>query len=443
MSAQGEPSSRVPKTDDTDPGRHTAARPEGIPVLLRRTPRWPRYAVAGLFAVLAAGPGRADFTIPPIGTVGRLDRVNRTLAGQVLDFTNNHGCDRRIYSSALGTKRDLYLYLPPGYDGRTAFPAMIWMHGIGQDEKDFLDLIKVFDDGVRAGRMPPFLIAAPDGSIRGHASLINNGSFYVNSEAGRFEDFVIQDVWAFVRRHFAVRPEREAHILAGVSMGGFGAYNLGFKHRHEFGQLVGIMPPLNLRYVDCRGRYFANYDPNCVAYRSELRPREVVGRFYGVVRVQSRQLLGPLLGRRDPRAIEFIAAENPIEMLAAHDVRPGEFGMFIGSGTADEFNSDAQVEHFLDVAYHRGIRPTVVPIPGGRHDRKTGLAMFPALSQWMTEQVGPYAPPGYAPVAAGPRGAPLGAMRGPRLIPDPVYLPLLGPLSVPHRPSPPPARKLP
>jgi hypothetical protein len=410
--------------------------------LPRPAPRWPRFAVAALLAALAAGPGRADCHLLPIGTVGRLDRVNRTLAGQVLDFTNNHGCDRRLGSSALGEKRDLYLYLPPGYDGRTPFPAMVWMHGIGQDEKDFLDLARVFDGAIRVGRMPPLIIAAPDGSIRGRASLIQNGSFYVNSEAGRFEDYIIRDVWGFVRRHFAVRPEREAHVLAGASMGGFGAYNLGFKYRREFGQLIGIMPPLNLRYVDCRGRYFADYDPNCVAYRSELRPREVVGRFYGVVKVHSRQLLRPLLGRRNPAALDFIAAENPIEMLGAYDVRPGEFGMFIGYGTEDEFNIDAQVEHFLDVAYRRGIRPTVVPICGGRHDRKTGLAMFPAIARWAAEQLGPYTPPGYVPVSL-PRGTPLVAVRDPRLMPDPVYLPLLGPVSLPHRPSPPPVRKLP
>ncbi len=407
-------------------------------------PRSSRFLAAAVLAVLAAETGRADFQWPRIGIAGRLERVNRTLAGQVLDFTHNHGCDRRIYSPALGTRRDLYLYLPPGYDGRTAFPAMIWMHGIGQDEKDFLDLVQVYDDGIRNGQMPPLVIVAPDGSIRGRASLIQNGSFYVNSEAGRFEDYIIRDVWAFVRRNFAVRPEREAHVLAGVSMGGFGAYNLGIKHRGEFGQIVGIMPPLDLRYVDCHGRYFANYDPNCVAYRSELRPRETIGRFYGVVRVQSRQLLGPLLGRRNPRAIDFIAAENPVEMLGRYDVKPDEFGMFVGYGTEDEFNIDAQVEHFVDVACRRGIRPTVVRVPGGRHNRKTGLAMFPALARWMTDRLSGYTPPAYVP-ATSSRGTPLGAARGPRLLPDPIYLPLFGPVSVPHRPSPPlpPARKLP
>ena len=42
-----------------------------------------------------------------------LDRLNRKLRGRVVDFTENHGADRRIYSPILGRPRDLYVYLPP------------------------------------------------------------------------------------------------------------------------------------------------------------------------------------------------------------------------------------------------------------------------------------------------------------------------------------------
>src|ERR1022692_2110852 len=73
-----------------------------------------------------------------IGLNGELQRVNRSIRGQVLDFTNNHGHDRRIWSAALGAKRDLYVYLPPGYDGVKKYPLVIFLHGASQDEQVFL-----------------------------------------------------------------------------------------------------------------------------------------------------------------------------------------------------------------------------------------------------------------------------------------------------------------
>src|SRR5205807_833854 len=133
--------------------------------------------------------------------------------------THNHGADRRIWSAALQQPRDLYVYLPPGYDGTRQYPVMLWLNPIMADEASFLDgVVQLLDKTIRTGQLPPFIVAAPDGSITGRARLFSAGSFYVNSDAGRFEDYIIQDVWGFVIRNYAVRPEREAHVIAGASM---------------------------------------------------------------------------------------------------------------------------------------------------------------------------------------------------------------------------------
>jgi hypothetical protein len=352
--------------------------------------------VTGIAVVaVVAAPAPGIINAFRMCTRGEVDDLNRKLAGRVLDFTVNHGADRRIWSPALGAKRDVYVYLPPGYDGRTPFPVMLWFHGFGQDEKNFLDLAPHFDHAVRTGRMPPLVIAAPDGSISGRPSLANTGSFYLNSYSGRFEDYVVEDVWGFVRRSFAVHPHRGARVLAGGSMGGFAAYNLGIKHRDQFGVLVGVLPPLNLRYMDCRGRYFGPYDPNCVAMRDELRPHQVVGRFYGVVLVRERRLTRPLTGPRNPDAMGLIARENPIEMLAAYDVRPGELAMFVGYATRDEFNIDSQCKHFIDVARCRGLEVTAVELPGGRHETASGVKLLPALAAFLTHHLAPFVPPAH------------------------------------------------
>ena len=361
----------------------------------------PLALAAGL---LAAAPAAA---LPPPGALvarlagGGLDRVNRHLAGRLLDFTDNHGTDRRPWAPALGDRRSLYVYLPPGYDGRTPFPAALWLHGAGQDEQSFLDIATLIDRGVRDGSIPPAVIAAPDGSLPGRGKLVRSGSFYVNSFAGRYADYILHDVWhGFVRQRFAVRPERDAHLLVGASMGGFGAFNLGFKHRTEFGHLAGIFPPLDLRYADCHGRYFGDYDPACVQALDPFPRRQVVGKFAGgLLRVRSTQLFGPLVGP-DQSHTAFLAAESPVEMLARYDVRPGEFGLFIGYGTRDQFNIDAQVQHFVDVAAGRGVRADVTVVPGGKHDRATAVALFPAYGRWATARLGPFVPPGWVPPGA-------------------------------------------
>jgi S-formylglutathione hydrolase FrmB len=311
-----------------------------------------------------------------------LEQLNDRLHGTVLDFTHNHGADRRIYSQALCERRDLYVYLPPCFDPQRSYSVMVMLHGIMQDEQFFLSVVEDLDRAMVCGKLPPFIIVAPDGSVRGSPNIFSVGSFFLNSKAGRFEDYIVFDIWNFVVQNFPIRPEREYHILAGASMGGFGAYNLGFKYRDRFKILVGMCPPLNLRYADCHGRYFANFDPNCMGVRDRLQPWQPVAKYFGLIPVRQRKLSLPLFGKgRD--VIQRLAAENPIEMLATHDIRPGEFDMFIGYGGRDEFNIDAQVESFLYVARQRGLDVVVAYDPTGHHTPATGFRLLPDFIAWL------------------------------------------------------------
>jgi S-formylglutathione hydrolase FrmB len=235
------------------------------------------------------------------------------------------------------------------------------------------------------------IIAAPDGSIEGRPSMFQAGSFYINSKAGRFEDYIIQDVWGAVTKHFKVRPEREAHLLTGSSMGGFGAFNLGIKHRDQFAIVAGIHPPLNLRYQDCRGRYFSDYDPTCVSYREDYRPFAPVARFYGIITVRQRQLAAPLFDQKSD-VMAMIAKENPIEMLDSYRVKPGELSLFAGYGGRDQFNIDAQIESFVDAATARGITIKTVKDPRGDHSTETGLKLFPYFCYWVAPLLKDYPP---------------------------------------------------
>ncbi len=388
-----------------------------------RTASIVRFAAALVGLLALAGPAPALFGVFRFCPRDEIERTNRTLAGQLLDFTNNHGCDRRVFSPTLGEKRDVYVYLPPGFDGKKQFPGMLWLHGLNHDEKHFLDVAPLLDEAIRCGKLPPMVIACPDASIRHRPELTHAGSFYMNGINGNYADYVSQDIWNFLKKNYCVRPERGAHVLGGASMGGYGSVALGFKNRDEFGVLVALMPPLNLRYGNCRGKYMTNYDPNCFALRETDRRHEVIGRFFGVVVIRARRLLDPVVGRNHPDPTGFLAKDNPYEMLTALGIKPNEFELFIGYGKKDEFNLDAQVESFLDEACRLGIKPHVLMVPDGRHNKRSAFAMFPEMCRWMTEKLAPFAEPVVLTPKCGKRSCrPLGSVRSPALVTAPAML---------------------
>jgi hypothetical protein len=260
------------------------------------------------------------------------------------------------------------------------------------DEHSFLKgTVQLIDQAIASGKLPPVIVAAPDGSISGRPSYSNAGSFYVNSKAGNFEDYIIQDVWTFVVCNYPVRMEREAHVIAGGSMGGFGAFNLGMKYQDHFKIVIGVYPPLNLRWLDCHCRYMSHFDPCCWGWRTSVdRGNEIVGR-YGPIFIPLKKIVDPLFGR-GPQAVAAISHENPIEMLDRFGIQDGMLDMYIAYAGRDEFNIDAQVESFLYVAHQRGLTIGVGYEPNGRHNQRTAAKLFPALIEWLAPRLEPYAP---------------------------------------------------
>src|ERR1700722_8189240 len=228
---------------------------------------------------------------------GRLDRVNARLSGVILDFTRNHGADHAIWSEALHEKRDMYVYLPHGFDPHRRYPLCIWLHGFAQDEDSFLnDVAPHLDQAIACGKLPPMIVAAPDGSLKGVSGFFSAGSFFLNTpKGGDFEDYLMKDVWDFLHANFPICPEREAHVIAGVSMGGGAAFNKGLKFRDRFRTVVGVFPPVNVRWSNCKGRYMANFDPDCIGWKTDFNnPWSVVARFYGVIVIRQRFVVFPL-----------------------------------------------------------------------------------------------------------------------------------------------------
>jgi S-formylglutathione hydrolase FrmB len=334
------------------------------------------------------------FWCPPADALGHR-RAGGCLAGRIVDHTNNGGRDCRFWSAVLHEPRNMYVYLPPGFDPGRQYPILIWLHGLGQDERSFVEQVApLLDAAIASGRLPPVIAAAPDGNVSGQRQcLVPTHSAFLNTRAGPYEDYLYFDVWGFLLTHYPIRPERQAHVLGGVSIGGGGAYHLAIKHRETFGVVCGIFPPLNFRWVDCHCRYFGKFDPSCWGWRTSVsNGHEAVGKFYGVIRIPVRKVVYPLYGR-GPDVIARVSENNPIEMLDAYDVRPGELAMCVAFGGRDEFNLDAQIESFLYRARQRGLPVTAFYDPNGHHNARTAQEFAPDVIHWLALQLAPFSLP--------------------------------------------------
>lgn len=312
------------------------------------------------------------------------------IQGKLLDFTYNHGRDRRIFSRSLGDKRDLYVYLPPGYCPEKQYPVMIVLHGILQDERAFLDwVVKPLDDAIVAGNLPPMIVAAPDGSFTGNPDPWDAGSFYIDGPKGNFQSWIEHDLWYFLTKNFPIRPEPEAHVMAGASMGGVGAFCIGLRHPERFGLLVGLMPALNLRWMDRCENYLAPFDPNNWGWRNRVNhPQEVIGKF-GPLKIHVKDILLPAFGQGNA-AIQLASINNPIELIDRHKVKPNQFQMMITMAGRDNFNLDAQAQSFIYLAEHRGIHVDTYTEPKGTHDIRTAHKMIGPVFDWLNNKLAAY-----------------------------------------------------
>ncbi len=316
----------------------------------------------------------------------QVQRVNKHLHGQLVAFTREGLQDRRIWSPALGQRRDLLVYLPPNYDPKKRYPLALFLHGAAQDEQFFLQaLVGPFDRAIAAGEMPPVILAAPDGSIHGRATLYELASFWADTKAGAFERYLMVDVWDFLHETFPILPGREAHAVIGVSMGGSAAMRLGIQYRDRLKVVISVMPLLNLRYSDCRGNYRSKFDPACYALVEEYRHWAPLGR-RRLFTLRNRDLYTPLFGRGQA-AIEGMSRLSPLELMRREGLRPGELEIYIGYGAKDEFNVAAQVESFLYEARRLGIEVTADRDPVGKHNISSGLRLLPRIAAWASRRV--------------------------------------------------------
>jgi S-formylglutathione hydrolase FrmB len=137
-----------------------------------------------------------------------------------------------IHSKAVHRKLDVAVVVPAKAPPRGERTLVVFLHGRGGSEETFTGNEAVYDGLAKLGRRAPVL-AFPDGGEH---------SYWHDRDGGRWGRYVMREVIPTVVKRFGVDPRRIA--IGGISMGGFGAYDLALLHPRRFCAVGGHSPAL-------------------------------------------------------------------------------------------------------------------------------------------------------------------------------------------------------
>lgn len=164
-----------------------------------------------------------------------------------------HGkIDTISYSSkTVGTTRRSLIYTPPGYSKKQKYPVLYLLHGIGGDEKEWLNgghPEVILDNLMADGKIEPMIVVLPNGRAMKDDRAIGNifDSARVKAFA-TFEKDLLNDLIPFIEKRYSVFTDREHRAIAGLSMGGGQSLNFGLGNLDKFAWIGGFSSAPNTK----------------------------------------------------------------------------------------------------------------------------------------------------------------------------------------------------
>jgi len=152
-------------------------------------------------------------------------------------------------SKAVGTRRKMLVYTPPGYSADRKYPVLYLLHGIGGDETEwnrFATPDVLLDNLLADGKLVPMIVVMPNG--RAQANDRAEGNVMASAPAfAKFEQDLLQDVIPTIESRYSVQADREHRAIAGLSMGGGQSLNFGLGHLETFAWVGGFSSAPNTK----------------------------------------------------------------------------------------------------------------------------------------------------------------------------------------------------
>jgi enterochelin esterase-like enzyme len=160
--------------------------------------------------------------------------------------------DTIVYTSkTVGTNRKALVYTPPGFSANEKYPVLYLLHGIGGDEKEWLNggQPQVILDNLYADKKTgPMIVVMPNG--RAMKDDRAGGNIMAPDKVQAFATFekdLLDDLIPFVEKNYPVNNDREHRAIAGLSMGGGQSLNFGLGNLDKFAWVGGFSSAPNTK----------------------------------------------------------------------------------------------------------------------------------------------------------------------------------------------------
>jgi enterochelin esterase family protein len=222
-------------------------------------------------------------------------------------------------SKALGMLRSVYVYTPAGYDGssNTSYPALYLLHGSGGAEDAWVSIGAanvILDNLIADGKAKPMLVVMPFGHAE-PSPRVGRGATFTARDNNAFMRDLLDEILPLVQRTYRVSRRADDRAIAGFSMGGSQARQIGFARLDLF------------RWIGVFSGGFS------VPAGADLTAETVEQTYAGIL-------------------------EDPAPTIAA-------LKLYWAAAGADETRIVAQNKLFADILNSRGIKQTFLTIPGG------------------------------------------------------------------------------
>ncbi len=154
-------------------------------------------------------------------------------------------------SKTVGTSRRALIYTPPGFSKKNKYPVLYLLHGIGGDEKEWLNGGKpqvILDNLYADKKIEPMIVVMPNG--RAMKDDRAGGNVFDSAKVQAFATFekdLLNDLIPYIEKKYPVLTDREKRAIAGLSMGGGQSLNFGLENLDKFAWVGGFSSAPNTK----------------------------------------------------------------------------------------------------------------------------------------------------------------------------------------------------